>query len=70
MAEYAETQSMFEETCKSNLRDNEVFPSLAGVSEDEFKELEVAIAEEVVSYVEAGEFMNSPFYYPESSDER
>ena len=70
LAEYAETQSSFEEPCKSNLRDNEVFPSLIGVSEDEFKKLEGAIAKEVVSYVEAGQFMNSLFYYPESSDER
>ena len=70
LVEHAETQSSFEESCKSNLRDNEVFPSLIGVSEDEFKKLEVAIAEEVVSYVEAVEFMNSPFYYPELSDER
>ena len=46
LAEYAETQSSFEESCKSNLRDNEVFPSLIGVSEDEFKKLEGAIAKE------------------------
>lgn len=59
LVKYAETQSLFEEPCKERTRSQE------GLSEDEFGELEVAIAEEVISYVQAGEFMNSPFYFPE-----